>query len=261
MTNKKTVRKEALKILEATPEGMNYTDLRQKIADSTGIPLATVGREIWELGNDSPDIVKPDAGWYQLRKYADKEEEVPSEDTPEQPAKKRARANEKAFYDDFADQLRVALGECTHAISLRSVNVRGKWLTPDVLGTYQFAKDFGFTAQPPRIVSAEIKARVDTNEIFTGFGQACSYKIFSHKVYLAIPESTGKIVPRISALCSLFGIGLVLFNSQNPDKPGWKVRNGATVNEPHYFYVKEVIERVKRNLKKRGLDNLINELF
>jgi len=276
------IQEEALKILGDNPKGLEYGQLHKKIAAlPAGYNPNTIAFAILALPKQFPDkVVKPEAGWYQLRKDADKEAgwyqlrkdadkeagwyqlrkdadkeaEVPSEDTPEQPAKKRA--NEKAFYEYFASQLQGALDECTRAISLSGVNIRGKWLTPDVFGTYQFPKDLGFQAQPPRIVSAEIKASDLDRDVLTGFGQACAYKIFSHKVYLVIPESA-RIAPRISALCSQFGIGLVLFNSQNPNDPNWTLRNSATVSEPHYFYVAQVVKHVKDGLT----DELINELF
>jgi len=261
MANKgiiKGIQEEALKTLGEYSEGLRYTPLHHKIAVSSGQNRNTIARAIGSLVENHPDqVVKPETGLYLLKKYADEGIEK-TEETPEQPAKECA--SEKEFYEDFAGYLEGGLDECTRAISLKDAKFSGKWFTPDVFGTYQFAKDFGFQAQPPRIVSAEIKASVLVNDIVTGFGQACSYKIFSHKVYLVIPGSA-EIVPRISALCSQFGIGLVLFNCQDPNDPDWQVRNDATVSEPHYFYVRKVIEDVKDHLKKRGLDNLKNELF
>jgi len=79
-----------------------------------------------------------------------------------------------------------------------------------VLGVYKFSEIDTIKASL-EIVSAEIKT--NTNQLITAFGQACAYKLFSHKVYLVIPNAE-QDVGRIESLCLIFGIGLVLFDPQ-----------------------------------------------
>jgi hypothetical protein len=58
------------------------------------------------------------------------------------------------------------------------------------------------------IVSVEIKISAD--QLVTAFGQACSYKLFSHKVYLVIPAdpSHKEEIARIDSLCYYLESGL-----------------------------------------------------
>lgn len=54
------------------------------------------------------------------------------------------------------------------------------------MDVYKFSEIDPIKAHP-EIVSVEIKT--DTNQLITAFGQACAYKLFSHKVYLVIPNA------------------------------------------------------------------------
>ncbi|MFP3158657.1 MAG: hypothetical protein RXR65_02645 [Hydrogenobaculum sp.] len=101
------------------------------------------------------------------------------------------------------------------------------------------------------IVSAEIKT--DTNNLVTAFGQACAYKLFSHKVYLVIPKKAEKDVARIESLCLRFGIGLILFDRENPENPKFEIRTRAIKQEPDYFYVNEYLGNKEELLAKLGL--------
>lgn len=50
------------------------------------------------------------------------------------------------------------------------------------------------------IISAELK--IDTRDLVTAFGQACAYKLFSHKTYIVIPKkSPQEDITKIDALC------------------------------------------------------------
>lgn len=93
---------------------------------------------------------------------------------------------------------------------------------------------------PVEIISAEIKT--DANQLITAFGQACAYKIFSHKVYLAVPKEAD--TERIESLCARFGIGLILFNKNDAQDPRWEIRTRAVKSEPDYFYVNEYLQRL-----------------
>ncbi len=59
---------------------------------------------------------------------------------------------------------------------------------------------------PIEIVSAEIKTEV--NQLVTAFGQACSYRLFSHKSYLVIPNRSPRDeIARLDSLCIVLGLG------------------------------------------------------
>lgn len=96
-------------------------------------------------------------------------------------------------------------------------------------------------------MSAEIK--IDTRDLITAFGQACSYKLFSHKSYIVIPkESMEEDVARIDALCLIFGIGLILFDSSNSITPLFEIRVRAGKHEPDMFYVNRYMKLLERDL-------------
>jgi hypothetical protein len=140
------------------------------------------------------------------------------------------------------------LGECTKAISLGGNKFQDKWGTPDVLGIYRFSETDPIKP-PMEIVSAEIKT--DTSQLITAFGQACAYKLFSHKVYLVIPKGAEKDISRIESLCLRFGLGLILFDKNNPKDPKFEIRTRAVKSEPDYFYINEYLKRLeKEDLKK-----------
>ena len=139
------------------------------------------------------------------------------------------------------------LEECTKAIPLGGSKFGDKWGTPDVLGVLKFSEAESF--RPPlEIISAEIKT--DTTQLITAFGQACCYKIFSHKVYLVIPNDAEKDIKRIESLCLKFGIGLVLFNKLDKNNPAFEIRTRAVKSEPDYFYINEYIKKIKEEIKE-----------
>jgi len=93
---------------------------------------------------------------------------------------------EEAFYKPFADWLVNELEECTSAIELVVIYsvIMG---TPDVVGVRE-SKRSDIIQFPTEIISGEIKT--DSNGLITAFGQACAYKIFSHKSYIMVPNDS-----------------------------------------------------------------------
>jgi hypothetical protein len=49
-------------------------------------------------------------------------------------------------------------------------------------------------------------------------------------------------------LCILFGIGLVLFNNNNPLLPEYEIRNRPIRGNPDYFYVNKNIKIIENDL-------------
>lgn len=149
---------------------------------------------------------------------------------------------EEIFYKPFADFLVHTLKECTKAIALGGSQFKDKWGTPDVLGIYKFP-EIAPIRPFPEIVTAEIK--LDETQIITAFGQACAYKLFSHKVYLVIPSSTPEEdIARTESLCMKFGIGLITFDKDNPENPKFTIRTRAIKHEPDYSFVNNYLHKL-----------------
>ncbi len=244
-------------ILEANKDGLRYSEIVERIQETLPeIPIKTIHGSMWKirqkiLVGKIKEIAQPERGFYVLAKYLTTEKI--SKQIPEKPL---GKVKEEDFYQPFANYLENDLQECTKAIPLGGNKFGDKWGTPDVLGVYKFS-EYQPIRPPLEIISAEIKIDTNQNQLITAFGQACAYKLFSHKVYLVIPqdadEQSGSRVSRIESLCLKFGIGLILFDSQNPEKPNFTIRARAIKSEPDYFYVNSYISRLPNKEKKELL--------
>lgn len=160
----------------------------------------------------------------------------------------KMNGEEAKFYVPFATWLEKQK-ECSKAISTGD-KVRGKkWSNPDVVGVKSLPKLGGVVGY--ELISAEIKTSTNTGEIITGFGQACAYKLFSHKSYLVVPSNSNEAdLQRIKELCEQHDIGLVVFDKTNPDNPCFELRCSAKLRgRPNPSYVNDSIKQL---LKKDG---------
>ena len=156
------------------------------------------------------------------------------------------RINEESFYQPFADYLVDDLEECTAAVPLGGNIFGDRWGTPDVIGKNESQRG-DIIEHETEIISAEIKT--DETALITAFGQACAYKLFSHKVYLVISRTASQEGrPRIESLCLIFGIGLIFFDRNNPANPDFEIRVRASKHEPDWFYVNKYTELIKNRL-------------
>ncbi|RME11732.1 MAG: hypothetical protein D6804_02620, partial [Aquificota bacterium] len=106
---------------------------------------------------------------------------------------------------------------------------------------------------PPELITAEVKIATEGSALITAFGQACSYKLFSHKVYVAVPKQAGQeTISRLESLCMLFGIGLILFNCEKQEDPQFEIRTRAQRSEPDYYYLNQYLRKLPEE-KKREL--------
>lgn len=243
-TQREKIVKKTLEILENRPNGIRYSELFRAIKNQLPeVPENTIHGTIWDLDKKTSEIGKPERGIFVLKKYL--EEGI---ETKLKEIERTVRGiNETVFYNSFADYLVKDLGECSKAIPFGGNKFGDRWGTPDVLGVYKFSETDPI--RPPiEIISAEIK--IDTNQLVTAFGQAYSYKLFSHKVYLVVPTEAERDIGRIESLCSRFGIGLILFDKNNPQNPNFEIRTRATKSEPDYFYVNEYLRRLGEDSKK-----------
>jgi len=226
------------------PKGVRYSELVRKIHDKLPeIPVNTIHGTVWHLETRVPkEVYKPARGLFRHAIFA----EVESVKDEQKPTPKVGKVEEGDFYKPFADWLVNELEECTKAIPLGGNRFRDKWGTPDVIGKREPLRS-DIVKAPTEIVSAEIKT--DTKDLITAFGQACSYKLFSHKSYIVVPRiSSDDDISKLDALCLIFGIGLVLFDSANRDEPQFEIRVRPIKHEPDMFYVNKCMKLIEKEL-------------
>ncbi len=86
-------------------------------------------------------------------------------------------------------------------------------------------------------------------QLVTAFGQACAYCLFAHKSYLVIPkDAPEEEIARIDSLCQVFGIGLVLFNSNDSEDPDFQIRVRPQKHDPDMFYVNKYMKQIEGEL-------------
>jgi len=242
-TRREVIVPKAVEILKGNPSGVRYTALLRKLQEELpDIPRNTIEGTIWNLETRLPgEVYKPARGLFRHTIFR---EDVTAEEQPLPPS--AAKVKEEEFYKPFADWLVSELEECTKAIPLGGNRFRDRWGTPDVIGIREPRKS-DIIKPPTEIVSAEIK--VDTGNLITAFGQACSYKLFSHKSYIVAPkESPAEDIGRLDALCRIFGIGLILFDASTPRSPAFDIRVRAARHEPDMFYVNKCVKLVEDEL-------------
>jgi hypothetical protein len=235
LTAKAKIAETAIKMLAAEPQGLNHSILIERLeAALPGIPVNTIRGAVVGLIDYKPNqLFKPAKGLFQHKMYG---ENVDSPSTGECiPA--GTQTKEVDFYAGFADYLIEDLEECTKCIPLGGCLFKDKWGTPDVIGVRK-ARESDIIKFPTEIISAEIKT--DAGNLITAFGQACSYRLFSHRSYLVVPKSApAEDLARLESLCITCGLGLILFDNQNP----------LTLRtEPDMFYVNRNLKMIESRL-------------
>jgi hypothetical protein len=245
MTVKEQIISKAVELLEKAPTGIRFSVLvKQLEAELPGIkpkniPAILVSLEAYAHQH----IYKPAKGLFLHLKYKPQGESAEPSPPPQKPI---GKIKEEDFYDAFANWLVEDLEECTKAISLGGHKFKDKWGTPDVIGIRR-PRESDIIKLPTEIVSAEVK--VDSNGLITAFGQACSYKLFSHKSYIVVPlDSPEEDLARLDALCLIFGIGLILFEPSLVSEPRFQIRVRATRHEPDMFYVNKNLKEIEDEL-------------
>jgi hypothetical protein len=244
LTRRDQVRKKFLEILESYPQGKRFAELVEEIQKYfPTFPLGTITGSVWNLDTVMPDVVsKYSRGVWVLKKNMIEQLE-PDIDIIES---EKFRIKEEDFYEAVKNYLIVELQECTESITLGGNLFKDKWGTPDVIGVNK-PKPTDILKFPVEIVSVEVKT--DTSSLITAFGQACSYKLFSHKTYIAIPEnSPTEDIERLESLSLIIGIGLITFDNKNPNDPKFKIKCRAIKTDPDMFYVNKNIRYVADSL-------------
>ncbi len=244
MTVRQRIINKAIELLQGRPQGLRFSELARLLRDElqdikpNNIPATLVNLE--NLANGV--IVKPAKGIFKHYSF-----DTPfSIETPGIEPFQITATREEDFYEPFALWLVEELEECSKAIKLGGSRFRDKWGTPDVIGVL-IPKPSDIIKFPAEIVSAEIK--IDTNGLITAFGQACAYKLFSHKSYIVVPQAASEDdISRLDSLCLIFGIGLIVFNHLNPSEPNFTIKTRAAIHQPDMFYVNKHIRLIADEL-------------
>jgi hypothetical protein len=244
MTIREKIIKQAIAILENCPQGIRYSDFVRQIQNA--LPETannTIHGTVWNLDVRVPESVfKPARGLFLHTRYRDKTGLV--ELKPVRPARQKFR--ESDFYQPFAGWLVKELEECTKAIPIGGNIFKDKWGTPDVIGIRE-PKKSDIIKPLTEIVSAEIK--LDSTNLITAFGQACAYRLFSHKSYIVVPTSSPEDdIARLDALSRIFGVGLILFSPDDPTDAEFSIRARAVKHDPDMFYVNRCMRIIEDQL-------------
>lgn len=240
------IKAKAFELLELHPEGLRYSELRDGIQKwDANFNSNTINGSIWNLDSAFPEkVYKPSKGLFRLTKHKPPESEVP--ELAQLPVIVAAKVKEEAFYVPFADWLVNEIEDATQAIPLGGNIFKDKWGTPDVVGKLESRRS-DIIKGPTEIIAAEIKT--ETLQLVTAFGQACAYKLFSHRVYLVVPrQSPDEEISRLDSLCQIFGVGLVTFNSDDPANPDFRILVRPLRHEPDLFYTNKYMARIEKEL-------------
>lgn len=243
-TRRESISSKAIEILKENPNGIRYSELIRKIKQEFPyIPTGTIHGTIWQLDSLKPGrVYKAARGLFRHTVFRDKEITEIKQKAP----KGVAKTKEEDFYQPFADWLVNELEECTKAIPLGGNKFKDKWGTPDVIGKREPRRSDIIQA-PTDIISAEIK--INTKDLITAFGQACSYKLFSHESYIVIPkDASQEDIAKLDSLCLICGIGLILFDSSVIDNPQFEIRVRPIKREPDMFYTNKYIKMIEKEL-------------
>lgn len=257
----KEIRQCAGEILESEPRGIRYADLCKRIqAQGPETNLNTIRTQVGYFVTENPDrVTRPSRGVIILKKFAGQSGELKTDEeapgvTDTQiavPPGQAARPTEIMFYEPFAHWL-VEESEVSVSHVVGGAGFKSKWGTPDVIGVYK-PQPSDIVKFPVEIVSVEIK--VDPISSVVAFGQACAYRLFSHKTYIVMPST---IAPadqdRLDALCEIYGVGLVLFDL-NPDEPDFRFIRKAQRFTPDMYYVNDFARRL-HDLERTAFDRL-----
>ncbi|MBF0136858.1 MAG: hypothetical protein H7833_09720 [Magnetococcus sp. DMHC-1] len=241
------IRKMALEILDKSHKGKRFSELKNEIIKiDPSLNHNTIRGAIWNLDAVFSDKVsKPEKGLFIFIKFQEElnKQQVPINVTDIEQAKRRVP--ESDFYEPFADYL-VELEEVTAAIKLGRNLFGKKWGTPDVIGKKE-SRPSDIVKFTTEIISAEIKT--NTDQLITAFGQACAYKLFSHRVYLVVPKQfSNEDRSRLDALCKICGIGLITFDMNSSSKPDFNILVRSLKHEPDMSYTNANMKIIEKDL-------------
>jgi hypothetical protein len=262
--NRKQIEDATRAVLERHPGGVRWAEVLKAVAsDHPETPLNSIRGATHHLFQRGDGIVKIARGTYQLARFADTDVHAidtegnasaveVTEEAVDAAGRSAGTLTEQDFYASFAEWLEEN-DEVTVAAALGGSSLGGKWGTPDVIGVLRPRAQDIFKFEP-QIVTAEIKAT--PAQPVVAFGQAVAYRLFSHKSYIVVPRTTtSDDMNRLTSLCSIHGVGLVVFTLDR-ELPDYAVVVLPAVANPDMFYVNTMLDRLKASEPR-----LLNRLF
>ncbi|MBV1834785.1 hypothetical protein [Novacetimonas pomaceti] len=249
--NRTQIQQIASEILEKESGGIRWGEMLKRIClISPQTPPNSIHGALHALLTNSGEIVKVARGTYQLLKYQDDQASTAiaqDKATASEPVIVETTTHAKIsllesdFYGSFAEWLANVAEEVNDAVALGGSVLKGKWGTPDVIGVLKpRAQDI--LKFEPQIISAEIK--IDPNQPVVAFGQAVAYRLFSHKSYIVLPNTTSEDdLSRLKALCTIHGVGLVTF-TLDKSAPDYTVLVLPAQATPDMFYTNQMLRRL-----------------
>lgn len=258
--NRRQIEDATRAVLERHPGGVRWAEILKTVAaDHPETPLNSIRGATHHLFQRGDGIVKIARGTYQLARLAESDAGTNEAAAPEAEVddgdiggRNVGALSEQDFYASFAEWLEEN-DEVTVASALGGSSLGGKWGTPDVIGVLRPRAQDIFKFEP-QIVTAEIKAT--PSQPVVAFGQAVAYRLFSHKSYIVVPRTTtSDDMNRLTSLCSIHGVGLVVFTLDR-ELPDYAVVVLPAVATPDMFYVNTMLDRLKASEPR-----LLNRLF
>jgi hypothetical protein len=249
--NRKQIQERAVAALQNAPGGIRWSELLKTVADaSPETPPNSIHGGIHLLLKTDDRIEKIAKGtyrWAELAEAGDSAAIAQDQAAAQTPVEVETADHkvvtyvEADFYQSFADWLVDVADEVNAAVALGGSVLKGKWGTPDVIGVLK-PRTQDMLKFEPQIVSAEIK--IDPSQPVVAFGQAVAYRLFSHKSYIVVPNSTGEDdMGRLKALCSIHGVGLVTFTLDKA-APDYVTLVLPMLASPDMFYANQMLRRL-----------------
>lgn len=249
--NRKQIQEQAIAVLQGSPGGIRWSELLKAVVKaSPETPVNSVHGGVHNLLKTDARIEKIAKGTYRLAALGDAGDSAAiaqDEAVAQTPVEVETADHtlvtyvEADFYESFADWLVDVAEEVNAAVALGGSVLKGKWGTPDVIGVLK-PRTQDMLKFEPQIVSAEIK--IDPSQPVVAFGQAVAYRLFSHKSYIVVPNTTGEDdMGRLKALCSIHGVGLVTF-TLNGSAPDYITVVLPMQANPDMFYANQMLRRL-----------------
>ena len=239
------IRTLAFEQLGRHPEGLRFSHLIREIAlvDSS-LNASTIKTTVWNLDRVSADqVYKPARGLFRLVVF----KEAAALEAREE-AQRRARdlAMETKVNALFAEWLEKELQDVDHAIAPTANLFHGLCGTPTVLG-FAGSRPGDGQAPPPSIVSAHIESKAGGH--IDAFGQACAARLFARRSYLVVPKRKRmEELTHLHALCTMVGLGLVLFNDLSLAAPGFRLTVRPVDHDPDPVYESRCMQQLGARL-------------
>ena len=236
------IRTLAFEQLGRHPEGLRFSHLIREIAlADQNLNASTIKTVVWSLDKVSADqVYKPAHGLFRLVVF---KEAAALEAREEGRRRARDLAMETRVKVLFAEWLERDLQDVNQATTPTTSLFHGLCATPTVLGLAE-TRAGGREAPLQDIVSAQIESR--TGGHIDAFGQACAARLYARRSYLVVAK--GKRIEEhmhLHALCTMFGLGLVVCDSFSAVNPVFRLAVRAVDHDPDPVYASRCMKQLE----------------